>query len=145
MISLNRNNETDAIVPPDISFSETEIEGAIVQRVLETDIPDNAASRLEYVSAGRVHVMYSTVFGLGDQTGSCEGRAALPEAYGDPGVEAAHEEEWYEIEEDEIHHVQNVLIVLLDIGYANDVDIAIVETIADGLNVKKSGRGVHGR
>lgn len=112
---------------------------------MEIDIPDNAASRLQYVSARRVHVMYSTVFGPGDQAGSCEGRAAPPEAYGDPSVETAHEEERDKVEEDEIHHVQNVLVVLFDIGYADDVDVAVVETIADSLNVEKSGRGVHGR
>lgn len=35
--------------------------------------------------------------------------------------------------------------MLLDIGYADDVDVAVVETIADSLNVEKPGRGVHGR
>lgn len=92
-----------------------------------------------------MHVVYSTVFGPGDQTGSSKSRAAPPEPYGNPGVEAAHKEERQEIEEDEIHHVQNILVVLLDIGYADDVDVAVVETIADGLDVEKSGRGVHGR
>lgn len=90
-------------------------------------------------------MVYSTVFAPGDQTGSSESRAAPPEAYGDPGVETAHEEERYQVEEDEIHHVQNVLVVLLDIGYADDVDVAAVETIADGLNVEKSRRGIYGR
>lgn len=84
-------------------------------------------------------MMYSTVFCLGDQAGSSEGRAAPPETYGDPCVEAAHEEKRQEVEQDEIHHIQNVLVVLLDIGYADDVDVAAVETIADGLNVEKSG------
>jgi len=35
--------------------------------------------------------------------------------------------------------------VLFDIGYADDVDVAVVETIVDSFNVEKSGRGVHGR
>lgn len=90
-------------------------------------------------------MMYSTVFGPGDQTGSPEICATPPEAYCDSGVETAHEEERQEIEKNEIHHVKNILVVLLDIGYADDIDVAVVETIADCLNVEKSGRGVYGR
>lgn len=80
-----------------------------------------------------------------DQTGSTEGGAALPEADGDPGVQAGHEEERQKVKEDEIHRIQNVLVVLLNVGYADDVYVTGIKTIADGLHVEESGRGVNGR
>lgn len=90
-------------------------------------------------------MMDPAISAAGDQTGPPEGRAASPKTHGDSGVQAAHEEERQEVEKDEIHHVQDVLVVLLDVGHADDVDVAGVEAIADGLDVEEPGRGVNGR
>lgn len=109
------------------------------------EIPDNAASRLQHVLTGGVHMMDPAVSAPGDQPGSPEGRAAPPKTHGDPGVQAAHEEERQEVEEDQVHRIQNVLVVFLDIGHADDVDVASVKVIADGLDVEEPGRGVNGR
>lgn len=108
-------------------------------------LPDNAASRLQNVSTGRVNVMDSAVSTPSDQTGSSKSGAASPETDGDSGIQAAHEKERQKIEKDEIHRVQDVLVVLLDVGYADDVDVAGVQSIADGFDVEESGRSVHGR
>jgi len=35
--------------------------------------------------------------------------------------------------------------VLLYVGYADDVDVAVGQPVADGLHVDESGRGIHGR
>lgn len=109
------------------------------------EIPDNAASRSQYIFTGGMYVVYPAVSSPDNQAGTTEGGAAFPEADGDPGVQAAHEEERQEVQEDEIYRIQHVLVVFLDIGHADDIDVAGVEMIADGLDVEKPGRGVYSR
>jgi hypothetical protein len=85
-----------------------------------------------------MHMVNPTVSGSCDQTGSTKSCAASPKADSDPGVEATHEKKRQEVKKDEIHCVQNILVMFLDIGYADNVDVAGVQAIADGLDVKES-------
>jgi len=89
--------------------------------------------------------MDSAVSTPGDQTGSSKSGAASPETDSDSRIQAAHKKKWYKVEKDQIHYIQDILVVLLDISYADDVHIASVQLVADGFDVEKSRRSVYSR
>lgn len=85
-----------------------------------------------------MHVVDPTVSGSCNQAGSTKSGAASPKADSDSGVETAHENKRQEVEKDEIHHIQNILIMFLDVSNADNVDVARVQAITDGLDVEES-------
>lgn len=60
----------------------------------------------------------------GNEAGSTQSRPAPPEANAYPGIEAAHEDEWQEVEENHIDSVEDVFVVLLHVGDADYIDAA---------------------
>lgn len=79
--------------------------------------------------------MDSAVPRPGDETGSSECGAALPESHGDSRVQTTHQYQRQEIEEYQVNGGQYVLIVLLDVGYAHYVDAAGIQFVNHRLNV----------